>query len=371
MTANDEIVRNAYEINKELGVVDRVEEIPTSTSQSIEEPEAEIIEESPVYVEEGSIYDILELNELNKKIEDKKAERDKKEAEIDALEAKRSELGESIGIINTGDGEHVQESLNKLQALRELDVKISSEKDNKEAIYRELTDLERKGKELDSRARNMVAKMTKDYNDKASNYSSAVESYIRNRSVNDFNRAQNLAKELSAYKKFETFEAILKDEEPEKEDEKAVVTELNEVKVDSIKDPEGIEYNPFAGTPADFEFPSETIKKEEAAEKEKQEAGYSTQVVTDVISETKPVEPTPTEPLPVEPTIETTEVVPEETKPIGFDDIKTEEQSDKPVYVTGKVIADTTQKGARETINAFNQSSQKVESPNPTLTLAN
>lgn len=390
MTANDEIVKSAYEINQELGIIGNESDvrIPTSNSTSgpiIDESEAEIIEESPVYVEKSSIKDILELNEVNKKIEEKRTERDNKEAEINKLEEDRKELSDSIGIINTGDGEHVQESLNKLQALRQLDLSISSEKDAKENIYKALTELENKGEDLNARARNMIAKMTADYNEKASEYALAVDEYIKNRSVNDYNRAQNLAKELSNYKKYETFDAILKDEEVTKKEEDNVkdesvakVTELNEVKVDHIDDPEVVKNNPFAGTSADFEFPSETLKKEQAKPVEinpyagtpadfefpsdtikKEEEAENAKVVETPVAPEAPVEST------------SAPVVPEEPK-VSFDDIASEKKPENEVLLNkGSKIADSTKEGVLSTIDTFNPISNNAENTDPTLTLKN
>lgn len=234
--------------------------------------EEELKEETPVYVLEDSIPDILSLNDLNKAIEKKNEEKDAKEAEVSSVEEDRKALDEKIGgILNE---EHVQEIAFNLKGLRELDEELEKKKAELEDIYGELRKLEDDGKALDASTRRMVEKMTSDYNSKVELYISLVDKYRSSANFNDFKESEDIVDELKKYKKYESFEAILKSVEekeevkpeekveekvqeeaevkeeiktevaPKEEKKEEALVELNEVKVDELKSEEPVKEEP-------------------------------------------------------------------------------------------------------------------------------
>jgi predicted nucleic acid-binding Zn-ribbon protein len=239
MTANDEILKKVYEINQELGASDN----DSSTEEIIEEKD---IDNSPVYILENSISDAQELNGLRDAIEAKKRETDAKQKEIDDVEAQKTALSEKIGIINTGDDEKRNEIASNLTNLKELNDDLLLKGRELDDLYRELRDLEGKGKLLTGTIRTMVERMTKEYQEKVEAYTRLVNSYIGSSNSKEYEEAMKLVDELNKYKKFENFDAILgikttpkapKEEEVSNEEKVTLLDAepgLTEVNVDQI-----------------------------------------------------------------------------------------------------------------------------------------
>ena len=257
----------------------------------LDEEKLEIIDEnSPVYVLEDAIADVRSLNDLNLVIEDINAAKDTAENEKLAIEKSRQELNDEIGIIN--NGRQIQEVAVKLSELRELDLQLESKKKELEGIYANLRKQEEDRKVLDITTRRMVDEMTKEYNELVKKYISLVDKYRSTANFNYYDESNKVVDKLGEYKEFKSFEDIL-DSNEEKEEakeevaeqkveeteekaveapeaEKAVVTELSEVKVDSLPEAEGKEEEKAVVTPIVEEkaveaAPSEPVQAEVTA----------------------------------------------------------------------------------------------------------
>ena len=356
MTANDEILKKVYEINQELGDFDN----DSSTEEIIEEKD---IDNSPVYILENSISDAQELNGLRDAIEAKKRETDAKQKEIDDVEAQKTALSEKIGIINTGDDEKRNEIASNLTKLKELNDDLLLKGRELDDLYRELRDLEGKGKLLTGTIRTMVERMTKEYQEKVEAYTRLVNSYIGSSNSKEYEEAMKLVDELNQYKKFENFDAILgikptpkapKEEEVSNE-EKATLLDaepgLTEVNVDEI--------DPIDTTPAvedDIPTPSSNLPEDRAIE-----LGYITKEPEDKDSE-KVEETTPSlsfDSIKVdgeEPEPEKSAEVPEEASIPTDIPAPVEEKPavEMTIYLDrSSKIADSTKKGVIATIDTF------------------
>ena len=299
----------------------------------------EIKEETPVFVLEESIPDILALNDLQSEIEKKQSEKEAKEQEVKDVETKREELDEKIGIIN--NGQHINEVALNLKNLRDLVEELDKRNSELEDICGELRIVEEDKKSLDESTRRMVEEMTKDYNRKIANYTDLVDRYRSTSNISDYEESTRVVDELNKYKKFNSFDDILKNieakeeekkeekpleekeeikEEPKVEEKVESEIDLNEVKVDSIeeKEPENLEVS--------------TPTEEPKVESQKEE--FSTPSFDD----------------------------------IPLDDVSTEKEISPLLFSKIDKIADSNKKGINSTIDVFNP--KKVESEDKTLSLA-
>ena len=237
----------------------------------------EIIEDSSVYVLEDAIPDVLSLNDLNNVIIEITAAKDKAEGEKLVIEENRKKLDDEIGTIN--NGKQIQEVAVKVTDLRDLDLQLDAKKKELESIYANLRKQEEDRKILDITTRRMVEEMTKEYNELVRKYTALVDKYRKTANFNYYDESNRVIDELGKYKEFKSFEDILKSKDQQEEAkeevaeqkveeteekaveapeaEKAVVTELSEVKVDSLPEAETKEEEK-----AEEVAPSEPVKAE-------------------------------------------------------------------------------------------------------------
>lgn len=385
MTTNEEILNKASEINQRI------------VSENEEKEEIEIIDNSPVYVLEDSIPDVLALNELNKKIDEKKNIINTKENELETLNNQRNELSDKIGAIN--DGQHRNEVALNLSNLRELDEQRESKRTEIEDEYSSLRVLEKDQKSLDDATRKMVREMTNEYNTLDETSQALVNEYRESANYKVFEESNKLFDKLNNYKKFESFEAILSSAE-EKE-------ETKEEKVDETKSEEPVaEETKTEETTVEetkVEEKIEDVKNEEVTEEVKEENPVLNEVKTDEIKESTQAEideilnkltenvenkETNTEVADndnekVVETTETTEPQINQTTP-SFDDIlvdnenkpeekQTENASYEITIFPNKIskIADSTKKGIIATIDVFNKKIEVTDEATLKLTPKN
>ena len=228
----------------------------------IEEKDVEMIEvQSPVYVRKDSIQDVLAVRELDDAIDAKSKEKEAKEVEVQNVKDDREKLSEDIGIINTG--QHINEVALKIQKLRELDETTRIKESELEEIYSALIKLQEDRAALDETARNMVDKMTEDYNSIVEKQVKLVENYRQTANFEVYNEVLKLTDEANEFAKYESYDAILEGKEAQSEEEKSqeeekeetneveapaeekaqeeVVPELDNVKVDSLPEEENKE----------------------------------------------------------------------------------------------------------------------------------
>lgn len=224
----------------------------------IEEKDVEMIEvQSPVYVRKDSIQDVLAVRELDEAIDAKSKEKEAKEVEVQSVKDDREKLSEDIGIINTG--QHINEVALKIQKLRELDETTRIKESELEEIYSALRKLQEDRDALDETARNMVDKMTEDYNSIVEKQVKLVENYRQTANFEVYNEVLKLTDEANEFAKYESYDAILEGKEAQSEEEKSqeeekeveapaeekaqeeVAPELDNVKVDSLPEEENKE----------------------------------------------------------------------------------------------------------------------------------
>lgn len=224
----------------------------------IEEKDVEMIEvQSPVYVRKDSIQDVLAVKELDEAIDAKSKEKEAKEVEVQNVKDDREKLSEDIGIINTG--QHINEVALKIQSLRELDETTRIKESELEEIYSVLRKLQEDRDALDETARNMVDKMTEDYNSIVEKQVKLVENYRQTANFEVYNEVLKLTDEANEFAKYESYDAILEGKEAQSEEEKSqeeekeveapaeekaqeeVAPELDNVKVDSLPEEENKE----------------------------------------------------------------------------------------------------------------------------------
>lgn len=224
----------------------------------IEEKDVEMIEvQSPVYVRKDSIQDVLAVRELDEAIDAKSKEKEAKEVEVQSVKDDREKLSEDIGIINTG--QHINEVALKIQKLRELDETTRIKESELEEIYSALRKLQEDRDALDETARNMVDKMTEDYNSIVEKQVKLVENYRQTANFEVYNEVLKLTDEANEFAKYESYDAILEGKEAQSEEEKSqeeekeveapaeekaqeeVTPELDNVKVDSLPEEENKE----------------------------------------------------------------------------------------------------------------------------------
>ena len=224
----------------------------------IEEKDVEMIEvQSPVYVRKDSIQDVLAVRELDDAIDAKSKEKEAKEVEVQSVKDDREKLSEDIGIINTG--QHINEVALKIQKLRELDETTRIKESELEEIYSSLRKLQDDRDALDETARNMVDKMTEDYNSIVEKQVKLVENYRQTANFEVYNEVLKLTDEANEFAKYESYDAILEGKEAQPEEEKSqeeekeveasteekaqeeVAPELDNVKVDSLPEEENKE----------------------------------------------------------------------------------------------------------------------------------
>ncbi len=212
----------------------------------IEEKDVEMIEvQSPVYVRKDSIQDVLAVRELDDAIDAKSKEKEAKEVEVQSVKDDREKLSEDIGIINTG--QHINEVALKIQSLRELDETTRIKESELEEIYSSLRKLQDDRDALDETARNMVDKMTEDYNSIVEKQVKLVENYRQTANFEVYNEVLKLTDEANEFAKYESYDAILEGKEAQSEEEKSQ-EEKEETKDEEAKAPE-VEA-PVAETPA-------------------------------------------------------------------------------------------------------------------------
>lgn len=380
MTTNEEILNKASEINQRI------------VSENEEKEEIEIIDNSPVYVLEDSIPDVLALNELNNKIDEKKNVINTKENELETLNNQRNDLSDKIGAIN--DGQHRNEVALNLSNLRELDEQRESKRIEIEDEYSSLRVLEKDQKSLDDATRKMVREMTNEYNTLDETSQALVNEYRESANYKVFEESNKLFDKLNNYKKFESFEAILnsaEEKEETKEDQKE--EQVEETKTDEATVEE-----------TNIEEKTEDVKNEEVTEEVKEEIPVLNEVKTDEISEstqaeideilnklTENVETKETnteaadnENEKVVGTTETTEPQINNQLTPSFDDILVdnenkpeEKQTENASYEitifpnkTSK-IADSTKKGIIATIDVFNKKNEVTDEATLKLTPKN
>ena len=266
MTTNEEILNKASEINQRI------------VSENEEKEEIEIIDNSPVYVLKDSIPDVLALNELNNKIDEKKNVINTKENELETLNNQRNELSDKIGAIN--DGQHRNEVALNLSNLRELDEQRESKRIEIEDEYSSLRVLEKDQKSLDDATRKMVREMTNEYNTLDETSQALVNEYRESANYKVFEESNKLFDKLNNYKKFESFEAILNSAEEKEEtkenqkEEQVEETKTEEATVEETK----------------VEEKTEDVKTEEVTDEVKEENSVLNEVKTDEISESTQAE---------------------------------------------------------------------------------
>jgi hypothetical protein len=202
----------------------------------IEEKDVEMIEvQSPVYVRKDSIQDVLAVRELDDAIDAKSKEKEAKEVEVQSVKDDREKLSEDIGIINTG--QHINEVALKIQKLRELDETTRIKESELEEIYSSLRKLQDDRDALDETARNMVDKMTEDYNSIVEKQVKLVENYRQTANFEVYNEVLKLTDEANEFAKYESYDAILEGKEAQSEEEKSQ-EEKEETKDEEAKAPE-------------------------------------------------------------------------------------------------------------------------------------
>lgn len=238
----------------------------------IEEKDVEMIEvQSPVYVRKDSIQDVLAVKELDEAIDAKSKEKEAKEVEVQNVKDDREKLSEDIGIINTG--QHINEVALKIQSLRELDETTRIKESELEEIYSVLRKLQEDRDALDETARNMVDKMTEDYNSIVEKQVKLVENYRQTANFEVYNEVLKLTDEANEFAKYESYDAILEGKEAQSEEEKSqeeekeveapaeekaqeeVAPELDNVKVDSLPEEENKEEKAVVTPIAETEAP--------------------------------------------------------------------------------------------------------------------
>lgn len=232
----------------------------------IEEKDVEMIEvQSPVYVRKDSIQDVLAVKELDNAIDAKSKEKEAKEVEVQNVKDDREKLSEDIGIINTG--QHINEVALKIQSLRELDETTRIKESELEEIYSVLRKLQEDRDALDETARNMVDKMTEDYNSIVEKQVKLVENYRQTANFEVYNEVLKLTDEANEFAKYESYDAILEGKEAQSEEEKEVeapadekaqeevAPELDNVKVDSLPEEENKEEKAVVTPIAETEAP--------------------------------------------------------------------------------------------------------------------
>lgn len=298
---------------------------------------------SSVYVRKDSIQDILSLNTLSKEVANKGSELAAKEEIIDGLKKDRNNLAEEIIKIN--DTQNIQEADSKLTNLHDLDKKIKTEEEAKEEIYAALTSLKNKYADLEASTKKMVDAMTEEYNAKAKEFTECTVGYIEKPSDKDYEHIHELAANLADYKKYNSFEDIytnVEDKEEEKNEEKAVeapevekavVTELSEVKVDSLpeaevaenkeekdeevapSEPVKAEVTPIVEEKVAMPTFEELMEKAKEAEAQNAEKAEVTPIAEQKVEETKP-----------EVTAEVPETPVAEVTPLATPEVKQEQE---------------------------------------------
>ncbi len=305
----------------------------------------EIKEETPVYVLEDSIPDILALNELQEEIDKTTKEKEAKEEEVDkAVENKRNK-SEEIGIINTGD--QIEKVTYNLKILSELNAELDKLKVELEDIYGELRNLEEDKTALEATAKKMVEEFTKAYDELVKKQVKAVDSYLFESKQSDLEEANKLADEIKKYKKYASFEDILKQNEIKTEKIEETKEIKEEAKQEEIKEPIVEEQK----VEAPIEEKTEEVKVEEAPIE-------LSEVKVDEIESKEEVNEVPTIETPVN------ESIP------SFDNITiVEPKVEIKPLLTSKLdkIADSNNKGITSTINVFN--SKKTEQEDKKLAL--
>ncbi|MBR4350679.1 MAG: hypothetical protein IKP98_00415 [Bacilli bacterium] len=250
----------------------------------LDEENLEIIDEnSPVYIKKDAIPDVLAVRELDDAIASKEQDAKEKEDEVSAVQAERKDLSDKIGIIN--NAQHINQVALKLAELRELDEKTVIKESELEEIYADLRKLQEDRNALDESARNMVREMTDKYVAIVKEQIRLVEKYRSTADYEIYQKALELTDEANEFAAYPNYDAIregqeikqedeaeeTKEEAPEQkeeteekavetpEPEKAVVTELSEVKVDSLPENEVSENKEEKTEEA---APSEPVKAE-------------------------------------------------------------------------------------------------------------
>ena len=324
MTTNEEILNKASEINQRI------------VSENEEKEVIEVIDNSPVYVLEESIPDILSINDLNKVIDEITTDIKDMEDQISALENSRNDLAKELEEIDTS--KHVNEVSLKMTDVREIDQQLKDKRAVLEDYYFDLRKRTEDRDALDKTSRELVIKTTNERNALAKELDECKKKYIETADFNYYTKFMDIADQLNEYKEFESFEAIsiIEDKEEKKEETKKeekveekiedkpevkeeVVSELSEVKVDALPEEEK----------------KEEIKEEIVSEPVKEETELEISL-DDLLSNAGPIEEPKTE-----------------VKPL----------------LTSRIdkIADSNKKGIKSTINVFNP--QKNESKDSTLTL--
>ncbi len=320
----------------------------------------EIIEEkSPVYIRKDSIPDVLAVRNLDDAIVAKETEKTAKENEVSEVQAKRKELSDKIGIIN--NGQHINQVAAKLANLRKLDEEIVVKESELEEIYADLRKLQEDRDALDETARNMVDKMTDEYNEIVEKQIRLVEKYRSTADYTVYKDALDLTDDANEFAAYYNYKAILdgneikpeeekveetkeevaeqKVEETEEKEveapeaEKAVVTELSEVKVDSLpeaevaenkeekdeevapSEPVKAEVTPIVEEKVAMPTFEELMEKAKEAEAQSVEKAEVTSIAEQKVEETKP-----------EVTAEVPETPVAEVTPLATPEVKQEQE---------------------------------------------
>lgn len=344
----------------------------------MEEILEEIKEETPVYVLEDSIPDILEINNLREAIEIKEKERNDKQEEVNKAADNKKKKAEEIGIINTG--EHIDEVTYNLRILSELNDEYENLVYELEDLYHEVNSLNQKLYTLTENARRKVEEFTAIYNEKKEKHIAITHELISNFTKEKYDEAVALADELNKFKKFSNFNAILEkgklnksedisveDKNEEKVEEAPIEEkseELTEVKVDSIES--NIDEN--------IEALNKSFEQEPEVVEEKIDKPGA------VLASDAPAGLAKTSTLPVEneSTIEKVDEILNKVEEVkedvpSFNDLEeldNEAMNDGSVFLTNRLdkIADSSNKGLKSTISTFN--SQKEVKEDKTLTLS-
>lgn len=274
--------------------------------------------DSRVYIPEETLEDILALNDLQKEIDKKEAERDAKDAEVKDIEEKQKAKSDELKSVNTGD--QVQEAQSKMAELEVINSESKKLKAELEEIYAALRSLESDKKALEEQTRLMVEEFTKAYNEKKEKHVKLVNDYIEFGRQSDFDEASRLADELLKFKVYDSFEDILKQNEAKTEEKEETKVEAKEEVKEEAK---------------------EEVTKEEFKEPEFSKVEVD-EIEAPAVSEEQKVE---------NPSFDS----------IAVEDAPVEAKGEAPKAIVSSiykgqydVIADTNKKGKKATIETFN-----------------
>lgn len=339
----------------------------------MEEVKEELIEElnedTPVYVIEDSIQDILVLKDIQDEIDKKELEKKKKEEEITLAEENKRKKADEISTINTGD--KIEEVTYNLRILREQNAELEKLKNELEEIYADLRSLEEDKASLEDTARKMVEESTKRYLTLVEQHVRKVDEYIISGKESDSIEIEELANEIAKFKEYKSFSDIIKGnskeevkeevkEEPKVEEKVELSEDLNEVKVDEIevKEPEIKVEEPEVKEPEVNTVENEVkeeVKAETPVESNEEVKTLSIDDLLNSVSKpvTEPVIEKPIDNAMPEQPIENTIINDEVKKAIA--DVLVDKKASK--------IAASTNKGVEETRNAFNSQIKVVNNP--------